>query len=346
MIPEGLSTIVVTTMNPLLSSPTLYFHRGSTLSNDVEMLQTDVMRFFAILCLCLMAIFALVKALPMSPPADRPTLIEPSDLKAEAASLQKEIAVLKENLAKTQSQLNSATAAVKKSQSRAAGAVAVEQETRSRMSEARRELATVSQTLKETRNEINAREAMLAGIMNDITDKRRIRSDLKIRIETETRNLQKIQNAIDEASAKLERTAQSKQTVSDNTPSAPVPTQPVRKGFTLRFASDSALETLISRQKVHFFALAGKKAWQLKMTRGRPVYTAVQNPSKIYEMEKATVPVNYVTGFSQQVAAFGRGKITWGVTLPNQTATAISRLIKDREGGDLVIMPDGEVILN
>ena len=52
-------------MNPLLSSPTSYFHSGATLSNDVEMLQTDVMRFFAILCLCLMAIFALVKALPM-----------------------------------------------------------------------------------------------------------------------------------------------------------------------------------------------------------------------------------------------------------------------------------------
>jgi hypothetical protein len=63
-------------------------------------------------------------------------------------------------------------------------------------------------------------------------------------------------------------------------------------------------------------------------------------------MEKATVPSNYVTGFSRQVAAFGSGKITWGVTLPGQTAVAINRLIKDREGGDLVIMPDGEVILN
>ena len=82
------------------------------------------------------------------------------------------------------------------------------------------------------------------------------------------------------------------------------------------------------------------------MTGGRPVYAAVKNPSKIYEMEKTTVPADYVTGFSRQVAAFGRGKITWGVTLPDQTAAAISRLIADREGGDLVIMPDGEVILN
>ena len=63
-------------------------------------------------------------------------------------------------------------------------------------------------------------------------------------------------------------------------------------------------------------------------------------------METTTVPVTYVAGFSRQVAAFGRSKITWGVTLPNQTSAAINRLIKDREGGDLIIMPDGEVILN
>ena len=333
-------------MNPLLSSPTFDFHRGSPLSNDVEMLQTDVMRFFAILCLCLMAIFALVKALPMSPAPDQPTLVKPPDLKAEAAALQQEIAALKEKLGKTQAQLNSATAAVKKSQARAAGAAADEQEVRSRLALARRELTAVSQTLKETRSEINTREITLAGIMKDITEKRRIRSELEGQIDTESRKFQKIRQAIDDASAKLDRTVQAKDSTPRKQPPEPAPSQPARKGFTLRFASDSALETLISRQKVNFFALAGKKAWQLKITRGRPVYIAVQNPSKFYEMEKATVPSNYVTGFSRQVAAFGRGKITWGVTLPGQTAVAINQLIKDREGGDLVIMPDGEVILN
>ena len=333
-------------MNPLISSPTYYFHSGASLSNDVEMLQTDVMRFFAILCLCLMAIFALVKALPMSPPPDQPTLIRPSDIKAEAAALEKEIAVLKEKLAQTQAQLTAATAAVKKSQARVAGAAAVEQETQARLSRARRELATVSHTLKESRNEINERETILAGIMKDITNKRQIRSELKTRIDTETRNFQKIQQALDEASTKLDRTVQAEQSIPRKAPAEPAPSEPVRKGFTLRFASDSALETLISRQKVHFFALAGKKAWRLKMTRGRPIFTAIQNPSKIYEMETATVPARYVTGFSRQVAAFGRGQITWGVTLQDQAANAINRLIKGREGGELVIMPDGEVILN
>jgi hypothetical protein len=62
-------------------------------------------------------------------------------------------------------------------------------------------------------------------------------------------------------------------------------------------------------------------------------------------METSTVPASYIASFSRQAAAFGLGKITWGVTLPENTAGAIQRLIKNREGGDLVIMPDGEVVL-
>jgi hypothetical protein len=103
---------------------------------------------------------------------------------------------------------------------------------------------------------------------------------------------------------------------------------------------------LITQKKVHFFALAGKKAWQLKMAHQGPVYIGVNIPAKIYEMETATVPAKYTASFSRQIAAFGRDRVTWGVTLPDQTAASINRLIKDREGGDLVIMPDGEVILN
>ena len=310
------------------------------------MLQTDVMRFFAILCLCLMAIFALVKALPMSPPADRPTLIDPPDLQAEAAALQKEIADLKEKLAKTQSQLSAAAAAVEMSTAQAAGAAAIEQKTISRLSKARKELALASQSLKEARSQIKEREAILAGIVNDINDKRRIRSELKTQIKNETQNLEKIQATLDQVTAKISPPVKQKQQITSETPPAPVPSRPAKKGFTLRFASDTALETLIARKKVYFFALAGQKAWQLKLANGRPVYMAAKTPSKIYEMETTTVPANYAAVFSRQVAAFGRDTVTWGVTIPDQTAAAINRLIQKSEGGELVIMPDGEVKLN
>ncbi|MGD8243342.1 MAG: hypothetical protein PVF59_10965, partial [Desulfobacterales bacterium] len=122
------------------------------------MLQTDVMRFFAILCLCLMAIFALVKALPMSPPADRPTIAPPPDLRAEAASLEKQIMAHKEKLAGLQARVADATEAIKNAEALAADAAVREQETLARLSRTRAELRAVSQSLQATRNEIETRE--------------------------------------------------------------------------------------------------------------------------------------------------------------------------------------------
>jgi len=92
--------------------------------------------------------------------------------------------------------------------------------------------------------------------------------------------------------------------------------------------------------------VAGKKAWRLHLTGGRPAYVTAKSPAQIYEMQTATVPIDYTTAFEQQVAAFGPRSVTWGVTLPAQTTVAINRLTQGQNGGDLVIMPDGEVILN
>jgi len=322
-------------MNPLLPSPMFALHRSAALSNDVEMLQTDVMRFFGIMCLCLMAIFALVKALPLAPPADRPTIAEPVDLKAAAASLKKQIAALKDKLAEAQSQLNIATAAAKQSSTQAA-----------RLLNARQELEKISQALQKTRSEINMRELKLTEILKDIHAKRRVRAGLNTQIENETRNLKELHTAVDRAKEKLDQSHHQQQEPQKNQPESPPTPAPVRKGFTLRFASDAALETLISRDNVNFYALAATKAWQLSLSGGSPAFIPVKLPPKIYEMETATVPANYVTVFHRQVAAFGQNTLTWGVTLLPPMSASINHLIKDREGGDLVIMPDGEVILN
>ena len=98
-------------MTPLHPSTILYFPDTPSLLDDAEMLQTDVMRFFAILCLCLMAIFALVKTLPMAPPETGPANVEPADQKTDAKLLQKKRAVLEERLDELQTRIQAATAA-------------------------------------------------------------------------------------------------------------------------------------------------------------------------------------------------------------------------------------------
>ena len=332
-------------MNHLLLSPRFGFHRSPPPSNDVEMLQTDVMRFFAILCLCLMAIFALVKTLPMSPPVASPTIAAPPDSSPEATDLQNKIAALKVRLAGLQGRVADATEAVKNLKAQAADATAREQETRSRLSRTRAELAAVSQTLTAARHDIKAREGVLAGIVRDIKAQRRAREALSAQIAIEEQKYQEIQARLDRAADRISRASQPRQPAPTQMPPAPVPTPPPRKGFTLRFASDTALETLIRRGVVAFYALAGRKAWKLNTADGPPVYTAAPMPAEIYEMDAGTVPAGYTARFSRQVAAFGQGRITWGVTLPEDTANAIAKRIENREGGDLIIMPSGEVVL-
>ena len=319
---------------------------GPNQSDDVEMLQTDVMRFFAILCLCLMAIFALVKALPMSPPVDSPTIAEPKDLKADAQSLQLQIAVLKKKLAESRTQAQSASLAARQASVQARTAAEDEKKVISRLESRQKELEAVNQTLNRTRQKLKLSEMKLTDIVKDIDQKQQVQSTLKSQINQETENLKKIQTALNHANETMDK-KQEETLMTAETASEPVPPEASdRQGYTLRFASDNALQILISGKKVRFYAVAGKNSWQLVLVGGRPDYIPSTIPFQIYEMETATIPPEYLAAFRQQVAAFGRSSVTWGVTLPAHTSASINRIIQNKKGGDLVIMPDGEVILN
>jgi hypothetical protein len=351
-------------MNPFIPTTQFSFQRGTNLSNDVEMLQTDVMRFFAILALCLMAIFALVKALPMAPsdskpvltapdeksvltaPDDQPVIAPPDDLRAEAQSLQKQIALLKEKLSEIQTQVNAATAAARQSSSQTNKAARDEQAARHRLAKTKQELQSASESLAKTRTDLQNREAKLGKLLEDIGRKQHKRSELKSQIEEETQILEALQASLNRTREKISRPAPQKQSSLKRPSFTQTAPEPKPKGFTLRFASDAALQELIVRGDVSFFALTGKKAWQLHLGTGQPAFSSVESPRKIYEMESSTVPREYSEVFRHSVAAFGRDAITWGVTLPTRTSASISRLITGRDGGDLLIMPDGEVILN
>jgi hypothetical protein len=229
-----------------------------------------------------MAIFALVKTLPMAPPDTGPAIVEPADQKAEVKLLQKKI---------------------------------------------------------------EAREINLVQILEDIADKQRVRAELKTQIENETQGLTQIREKMERVQEKLDQTHQPNQEPVKKPPGVTPPPEPAQKGFTLRFASDEALEKLISDGKVNFYAIAGKNAWRLKLSGGRPVYIAAEFPRQIYEMEAPTVPIDYAAVFQRQIAAFGRHTLTWGVTLPGRTTDSINQMVSGRKGGDLIITAEGQVKL-
>ena len=331
-------------MNPLHPPPMFTLQSNPGLFDDVEMLQTDVMRFFAILCLCLMAIFALVKTLPMAPPDTGPEIVEPADLKAEATLLQKKIAALKDKLDQMQTRVQAAWAAAADASARAIKAANTEEAVRERVAEVKQELQKVSQTLGNARREIEVRELNLEQVLEDIADKRRIRAELKIQIKNENQRLIKIREKMAQAQAKLDLYHQPHQEPAKKPPGGTPPPEP-QKGFTLRFASDETLEKLILDGTVNLYAIAGKTAWRLKLSGGRPTYLQAEFPQQIYEMEAPTVPMEFAAVFRRQIAVFGRRTLTWGVTLPGKTTDAINQMVRDRIGGDLIITATGEVKL-
>ena len=322
------------------------YHSTPSLFDDAEMLQTDVMRFFAVLCLCLMAIFALVKTLPMAPPEAGPAIARPADRKAEAVMLQKKIAALKEKLDEMQIRLKVSAAAAEHASARAVKATQTEEAARDRVDIVKKELEKVSRTLVDTRRAIETRELSLVKILKDIEDKHQVRAQLKTQIENETQSLTKIRERMKRVEEKLDQNQPPNQELVKKPPRGTPTAEPVQRGFTLRFASDEVLNRLISNEKVKFYAIAGKNAWRLKLAGERPFYIAAEFPQQIYEMETPTVPSDYAAVFQRQIAAFGRRTLTWGVTLPGRTADSIHQMITGRDGGELVIMADGEVKLN
>jgi hypothetical protein len=223
-----------------------------------------------------MAIFALVKTLPMAPPDTRPAMAEPADQKAEAKRLQNN----------------------------------------------------------------------LGQILKDIADKRRVRAELSTKIKNENQSLTKIREKMERVQEKMDQNYQPNQEPLQKSSEIAPPPGPAQKGFTLRFASDEALEKLIAAGEVNFYAIAGKNAWRIKLSDGSPIYIAAEFPRQIYEMETHTVPIDFVAVFQRQIAVFGRRTLTWGVTLPGQTTDSINKMVRIRERGDLIITADGEVKLN
>ena len=333
-------------MNPLQPSPYVFFQSNSTLFDDAEMLQTDVMRFFAILSLCLMAIFALVKTLPMAPPDTGPAMAEPPDQKAASKQLQNKIAALKKKRIEIQNRLQAETAAVEHASTQAIKAAKMEETVRDRAVRAKQELAKVSQALGDIQREIEIREVNLEQILKDIADKRRVRAELSTQIKNENQSLTKIREKMAQVQKKVDQNYRPNQKPLQKPAEIVPPPAPDPKGFTLRFASDEALQKLIVAGKVNFYAIAGKNAWRIKMSDGRPIYVTAEFPRQIYEMETHTVPDDYTAVFQRQIAVFGRRTLTWGVTLPGQMTDSINQIVTSRKGGDLIITADGEVKLN
>ena len=132
--------------------------------------------------------------------------------------------------------------------------------------------------------------------------------------------------------------------VVQSTPPVPPPAaaEPEEEGFTLRFASDTALKALVARDEVGLYAIDGDRAMRLGSDRGRLQFWQASLPKQVHEMDAATVPPDVTRALRRSGEG---GDYYWGVTLTANLSRQLDRFLKEATGGELVIAADGNLRL-
>lgn len=117
-----------------------------------------------------------------------------------------------------------------------------------------------------------------------------------------------------------------------------------QRGFSLRFDSDAALRELLSRDAVALYALAHGKAWRAMLVGERLSFRPAQVPARFHEMTPETVPDDVATTLRRLVTV-SEAHLTWGVTLPAAMSRQLNDYLSAFDHGDLVIGADGQLRL-
>ncbi|MGD8957100.1 MAG: hypothetical protein PVJ03_07180 [Chromatiaceae bacterium] len=306
--------------------------------SDTDALQTDVMRFMSIIGLCLMAVFALVQAIPMQDQPKTGLAVQAARLREdvrmkqlEAERLQAMLQALHADMQRTRRSLAAAeqdhdqvTDLTRRAREEHDRLQAEMQVLERQLAWGRRQLTEIEQSAVQRRQDLARLNERLMGVQETLQDGRRRLAELKRRAT---------QAAPDPAPA---------------TRQVPVPAakpSPERRGFTLRFVSDEALDRLVSAGSVILYAMKDGRAWRLSLGAGGAAAVQQPFPGWFHEMSAATVPEHYIRGLNKAPDGPGMSAIVWGVQLPASTRDAIASLTQGRPGGELVIRGDGRVLL-
>ena len=335
-------------------------------SHELETLQTDVMRFMAIIGFCLMAIFALVQSLPAGRGDARPKLEHPGQMEVDLAALKRQAQRLRLQLGALERELETVRGEMREAlaqrdeaerlrQRSIAEAEVMERrrkESTRRLEQtetsldwltrlvdrARGELDGLSRSLARSRQALAETEAGHKALEQQMGQSRRTLTELRRDLQRERRALSATEAQLNSAAREL---ARYQQPAREPEPKA---SQPAGSGFSLHFASEDSLSTLVRGGQVRLYALLGRQAWTLGEYSGEARFERDTLPKTYFEMHAHTVPGQYMK--AMQSIAVDPLKLTWGVTLPERTRLRITELMSRRRGGDLVIHGDGRVSIH
>lgn len=299
-------------------SPLYYpLNRGGDLeAGGAADLQTDIMRFMAILSLCLVAVFALVQSIPLQPTTvETSTAPSPETAPIEAIKGPLEAPVVPP----PEPQPRERSAAPLAPPPKPAWREPVE--------------ARIALPPKP-----RSREAAESAVAPPPGPGPRERLDAPI--------------APPPAPPSRELAATPGKETPPPTPEAPVAQRaaaaaaaPVENGFTLRFESDAALTRLVARNEVGLYAISPGRSLRMSVNRGAYAFWPASVPNQYHEMEPGTVPAAVAAALRRSGALDPEPGVQWGVTLPAGMRRQLDTYLAGHSSGALVIEASGNLRL-
>lgn len=306
-----------------------YRLRSKVESDDVEALQTDIMRFMAILGFCLMVIFAMVQSLPNVVVEHEPELIsqdilleQVKDLEAKAKTLERELLEAEQILQDKKQEIQTIINTVMQSQ--------YELE-RVKVSVEKEEIS-----LSIARNQIRHQRRVLDKLETQSANLEKIKKDVIERMRNSTINtddsIQSVttQEPVNVADEKIDQIEETK----------PVDrSQSQKKGLSLRFASAEDLQALITQSRVSFYVNKGKQYFRISSS-GKVTLESLNG--QFYQMAGYTVPYSLKSIAKRKLTL--TDSAAFGVTLVPQIAEQLSQYVNNYQQGELIINRFGKVI--
>lgn len=294
-----------------------------TTSDDSAALESDVMRFMALLGFCLMVIFALVQSLPVAPVSQSNELVSQEllddsrkQLKSELHALEEKLRIVEQRVANEKQELHKLLT----DQSDLKQQMGNYQQY---LNQQRQQVVELSEAVKKQQSKLNQVQ----------TETERLLERFAV-LRQQQRDIQPLKDAVEALSS-----SESKPIEPESSSQSPQQSAQDENGYSLRFASEQALLRLINRGQVNQLAKVGGHFWRLQNGR----FIRAEGAITFYEMASHTVPSAIKRMLRQSVSISGMSKVTWAIELPGNIEQQLHARMAERSNGELIISADGRV---
>ncbi len=304
--------------------------------DEVEALNADVMRFMAILGLCLMLIFAAMEGVRVSSQEHMSDLDEVMSQQMQIIEHENEqIKKSLFNITEEKIFLNSALKATKSQ---------LQQQEDNQLQILDKLNKTQEQSLSNLKSDMEQKISHLRQSLNTLKQERHIeKNETDQNKQVLLKKYNKAKSQVNQLNLQLaqEKIKQKKEVAAPQSkPSKAIKKKPVsktqKKGFLLRFSNDDAFIQLLKQQRIKLIITSSEGHYQVKHN-NTITKVPLQGKYEMYTLSNNTVPLIY-----KMVISSNSDK-KWGVILPPDIRASLQNTMRQHQSGILEISAIGSV---